>query len=345
MSRTSKIEKNIIFRYWKGILKTTFVVALLYILAKKGFLSLEHTKRAFTHLDKIIPAILSLFLTTFLTVIRWHWLLRAQNINLPFLRTVQLVFVGCFFNITLPGAVSGDFVKAFYIGKEVAGKRGYAFGSILFDRLAGLSALVLVSAGALIMDFGSLKGTPLLHGVQLLVTTAALCVVVFYGYLFLVRERHDPLLRLFKRLEKKYNSVGSLTRIYEGVRHYHAHRLTVLKVLLVSVCIHVIVCTSCLYFAAALGVSDLPTLAVFVIVPLGLLVTAVPILPAGVGTGHAAFGWLFQFLGTLRGADIFSLFAIAQFITGGVGGLVYLRFKSRAPALALELEREQKTST
>ena len=51
--------------------------------------------------------------SAFLGPIRWQLLLRAQGIKLSMGRTAQLTLIGNFFNIALPGAVSGDFVKAF----------------------------------------------------------------------------------------------------------------------------------------------------------------------------------------------------------------------------------------
>lgn len=319
-------------------LKLSLVTALLYFLGKKGFLSIEATGRAFSRLDRIVPAFLILCVCALLTVIRWQWLLQAQGIQMRWMRTLQLAFVGMFFNIALPGAVSGDLVKAFYIGKEVEGQRARAFGSILFDRVAGLSALVLVSAGALFMDFQALVGTALMRGIQMLVIVAAVSVVLFYAYLFLVKEHHDPLLHLFRALEKRFKVFGSFARIYEGIRHYHNCRWTVIKVLGISAILHVLVCTACLLLLHAIGDEGVPAFPVFVVVPLGLLVTAVPIMPAGIGTGHAAFSWLFHYLGSQRGADVFSLYALVQLVLGGLGGLVYLRFKSREPQAALDTE-------
>lgn len=330
-------------KYSSLLIKIFVAVALLYFLGKKGFISLEATGRAFTRLDRVVPAFIALFLTTFASVLRWQLLLHAQNIRIHWLRVLQLTFIGNFFNLALPGAVSGDFVKAFYVAREIQGQRARAFGSILFDRLAGMSALVLVSAGALILEFGEFVGTPLFTGVKFFVLTAAACVLLFYTYLFLVKEHHDPLLMIFKSVEKKIPKAGSLTRIYEGLRHYHNHRKTVAQVLGISVLIHLIVSGSFWMFASAFGdAPDMNPVAIFVIVPLGLLVTAVPIAPAGVGTGHAAFSWLFHFLGTERGADIFSLFIFSQLIGGAVGGLIYLRFKSHEPAPNLsELQPNQ----
>jgi glycosyltransferase 2 family protein len=317
------------------LLKTAFVAGLLYFLSRKGFLSLEATRRALTQWEYVVPAFTGLAVTTFLGVVRWKWLLGAQGVHLSWRRVLQIAFVGNFFNIALPGAVSGDLVKAIYVGHEAPDKRGRAFGSILFDRVAGLSALCLVSAGALAYSRVFGLGHEVSDGVantlrseiQLFVVAAAAVTVAGYAYLFGVREHHDPVLRLFKRLEGRFPRAGSLTRIYEGLREYHAHPLIVLRVLLLSILIHLAVGWSCLQFAHALGDTGLVLLEAYILVPLGLLVTAIPILPAGVGTGNAAFGALFSLVGAQRGADAYSLVALSQIFWGAVGGIVYLRFR------------------
>src|SRR5690606_33761170 len=97
---------------------------------------------------------------------------------------------------------------------------------------------------------------------------------------------------------------------------------------------------SFLHFAYALSETGISPEGLFVVAPLGLLVTAVPILPGGVGTGHAAFSFLFHLIGSERGADIFSYFVLNNLALGSIGGLLYLRFKSASPEVAAALEKE-----
>ena len=308
--------------------KLALVAGLLVFLSKKGFISVSAMERALTQWNEILPAFFVMTLAAVLGVFRWQWLLQAQDIHLGFFRTFELTLVGQFFNTALPGAVSGDFVKAFYIGRDLGGQRARSFGSILFDRVAGLSALVLVSACAFTLGINSFWDSPLRKGVQVFIVLATGSVLFFYAYLFLVREHHDPVLRIFKLAEARMPRLGVLARTYEALRHYHNHRITVVKVLAVSVVIHLMMGWAYLHLAQALGEMGLPLLSLYVIVPLGMLVTAVPIFPAGLGTGHAAFLYLFTLIGSQRGADVFSLAVLYNVLLSGVGGLVYLRFKS-----------------
>lgn len=315
----------------RNTVKITFVLGLLYYLAQRGFLSLDATKNAFTRMDHIIPAVLSMLVTNVLTIWRWQLLLKAQGIYLALSRTIQLTLIGNFFNIALPGAVSGDVVKAIYVAKEAPGKRANALSSILFDRVAGVSALVLVSVGALLLSLNEPWAGDQLKTLPSMILFFGFGVVVFFGYLFVVKEDRDPLLILFKKLEEKINAFGSIVRVYQGIRVYHTDKATVIKTLLISIAIHLFVVYAYVHFTHAIGEEHLPSLALFVIAPLGLIVTAIPIMPAGVGHGHLAFSYLFLLLGSERGADIFNLFVLYQLTLGGIGGLVYLRFKSDIP--------------
>jgi hypothetical protein len=312
--------------------KLLLVGGLLYFLATKGVIDLRATALAFSRWELVAPGMGLLLVATLLGFVRWRWLLAAQGVEIPSLRALELTLVGNFFNIALPGAVSGDLVKAVYVARESEGKRSSALGSILFDRVAGLSALSLLAAVALLVGWNELDGGGFLPAVRLFVLLPGAAFLVFYAYLFSVGERWDPLLALLRRVEGRFSFVGSFTRIYESLRRYHHHRWTVVRAVALSILIHVCVCCAMALFLGALGEGGAPLSGIFVSVPIGLLATAVPLAPAGIGTGHAAFGWLFRFLGTERGADVFSLFALLQLCVGGVGGLVYLRFRARVRA-------------
>lgn len=321
------------------VMKIAFVGLVFFWLSKKDLISLEAFREGMRNERYIVPGALALIVATFISAVRWQILLRTQDIRLSWKRLLQLHFIGGFFNTALPGAVSGDLVKAFYIAKEVPGARASAFGSILFDRIVGVSALVLVSVGALALEFQTFVGSPLMSGVKAFVIIAGLAVIAFYSYLFLVRESWDPILRLLQGAEKKQEKLGSLTRIYQGVRVYHAHRAVVLKTLALSILVHLCAGFACIQFAYALSETQLQPSEIYVVAPLGLLVTAVPVLPGGVGTGHAAFSFFFHMIGSSHGADIFSFFVITQLLIGSVGGLIYLRFKAQNPDVAAQLSQ------
>lgn len=328
--------KNPIKTQIKTGLKILFVSALLYFLAKSDAISIEATLQALSQWKRMLAAFLVVAFCASLGAIRWQWLLRGQDIHLPFKRTFQLTMIGNFFNIALPGAVSGDFVKAFYVAKEVEGRPSKAFGSILFDRVVGLSGLVIVAGTAMAFGYIYTGGSLAFGALGAFIKTAALVVLIFYSYLFFLNEKRDPMVLLLSKLVQRVPKLASFERIYLAIRYYHHHRLLVIRVLLISMLIHLGIGFALTQFVMALGESQVSVIDLYSVFPSGMLVTAVPIAPAGVGTGHAAFSYLFNLIGSKRGADVFSLYALMQFTLGGLGGLVYLQFKGTAAPLKLD---------
>jgi len=322
------------------LLKIGLIAAIFYFLAEKGLLSLDATAGAFKQPWLTLPTMLVLIGLSAIGALRWQWLLRAQGMNLTYLRVLQLTYIGGFFNIALPGAVSGDVVKAFYVAHDIPGRRGHAFGAILFDRIIGLCGLVFVSAGALWLDWSKVSHSQAMPVIRIVLSSGALGILAFFGYLFLVPAGKDPLENLLAKLATWKPVFAGFLKTYEGVRAYRNRKATVAAALLISIGVHLVVCWACLNFAHALGETGIPVLPVFLVVPLGILVTAVPIMPAGMGTGHVAFSWGFQVVGSLRGADIFNLWVLTNLIGGAMGGLVYLAHKKKEPAPALEAEIE-----
>jgi hypothetical protein len=119
-------------------------VATNYALARKK------TRHALERWQLTLLGVALIVCTAVLSSVRWQGLLVHQAMHLPMRRTLQLTFIGSFFNLAIPGAVSGDLVKAYYIGRDLESRRARAYGTILFDRLLGVSGLVMVCAAAML---------------------------------------------------------------------------------------------------------------------------------------------------------------------------------------------------
>jgi hypothetical protein len=78
-----------------------------------------------------------------------RWFLMVRALGLPFRRrdALRLGFIGTFFNVVIPGAIGGDFVKAAYLCREQP-RKAPAIASVVIDRLASLLALFLLACGA-----------------------------------------------------------------------------------------------------------------------------------------------------------------------------------------------------
>ncbi len=77
---------------------------------------------------------------------RWHVLLGAAGIRVPFAVALQQYFVGIFVNNFLPSTVGGDVAKVYYLGRA----HGYRLvtASVVMDRFLGVALLALLAGAA-----------------------------------------------------------------------------------------------------------------------------------------------------------------------------------------------------
>ena len=308
----------------KLFFKFALVAAVFFFLYRRGFITAESFRKlAASPLTWILCTLLTV-LNTILGALRWQVLLRTQEVVLPFREVLRLNMVGAFFNIALPGAVSGDFVKAVIVTRNFKDKRAAIFGSMIFDRILGVSAMVFVGAFSallsLIVPWGGSLPSILLYSIGGVGLGAAL----FFVYLFL-SHRKDPLLAVLRMFTRRSEKLGSLERLYQGVMGYRVHPKRILKAIALSIAIHMFLILLSFFITEAISSDSLSVFAIAVVVPIGMLATTIPVLPAGVGTGHAAFLGLFHLVGSSQGAEVFSMIVLYQVLLGVCGGVVYLR--------------------
>lgn len=75
---------------------------------------------------------------------RWHLLLRVYGVPCSLGGVVRLGYTGLFFNLFVPGAISGDVIRAVYLG-QAAGRRSQVAFTVVLDRLFGLLSLPCVA--------------------------------------------------------------------------------------------------------------------------------------------------------------------------------------------------------
>ncbi len=262
---------------------------------------------------------------------RWKSLLWGLGINVPWLRTFQLQFVGIFFNTAMPGAVGGDVIKAVYIVREQkTGRKTPAAMSILMDRITGLFGLFTIGAVAVTVQFRELWDNPLLR--PLLIATYSLVggMLLFFAVIFVrIEDRRDPFLRL---LNLKVPGFAFVKKVYVCLRSYRHRPFAILFSWAVSVILQ------CFFFYFFLVLTlrmthqrcNIALLAS--IFSLGSLATALPIAPGGLGVGHAVFDKLFEMIGLTGGANIFNVFCLSMLALNLTGAIPYLFARSKLPS-------------
>jgi hypothetical protein len=152
--------------------------------------------------------------------------------------------------------------------------------------------------------------------------------MLFYTFVLVEWSFSPKLIRLLQKLPAGEYFV----KLYEAVKAYEANRHYVFKGMAISVGIHCGIIAVLILISQTLGgFESVPMDKFFFLVPFGLLVTAIPIAPAGLGTGHVAFLGLFKMVGSNAGADLFTAYVTLQIVISLIGGIFYVRYRGHLP--------------
>jgi len=296
------------------LLKITLAVALIVWLVGSGKLDFTIL---FGDPGNILHLVgcLAIFLNVLLQVVRWVWLLEAQDIEIGLGRAVEVTWIANFFALALPGVVGGDAVRAFYLLGDAKKTKLAGVSTVLVDRIIGVyslfwiggfvSAWILISSTevpAILADIAHVNLLILLGSTLLL--TAGLCL---------------PL----ELLRKGLRHLPFAESLAETVTAYKRRKRILLRCFFVSLVGNML--DTATYFLAALVLRNPISLQqTFTAGPLVTLANMLPISPGGLGVAETAAAVLFGQFGIRNGAAIMLMTRIWSIIPRLPGGIVYI---------------------
>ncbi len=326
LSKNSNVTTRATRKYKmiKTILKFAFAGGIIYWLLQSGKLDLTLISKSLQ-----TPKILALCITLLIVQIlmaaqRWRLLLMAQAKNkLAYLKVLTICWIGLFFNIFLPGAVTGDLIKLVYAKDlDKSFSKTFLISSALIDRVLGFAALITLTGVFSIINFQRMinlsPNTAALLTINLLLFVG---VVVFMFSLFLPKLLQNKLLAIANMLPK----IGSkVAKALKEVWSFGSKPKLIIYGFLISLfnqflSILAIWTLTSPYYGKALTLGE-----VFTIIPAGIIATAIPIAPAGIGVGHAAFEKLFSLVEVSGGASFFNLFFVVMISINLFGVIPYI---------------------
>ena len=292
------------------------------------------------HVGPLLLAIVLCLAGVLITFVRWYILVRAVKLPFRLIDAVLLGFVGLFFNVCMPGAVGGDIIKAAFLARE-QGRRTVAVATVVMDRAIALWALFgFVSlSGTLFWACGLLEGNGAAKTELIIKISSALVaasVVTWLGLGFLSERAAERFAGRLGRLPK----VGvSAAEFWRAVWMYRCHKTAVLTAIVLT-CLGMVMWVLVFYFSVLsfwnpTNVDEkIPTLAQhFLIVPVGLVVQALPISVGGMGVGELIFGKLYKWLDCTEANGIIGSL-VQRAIMAGLGVVGYLAYVRVRPLLA-----------
>jgi uncharacterized membrane protein YbhN (UPF0104 family) len=271
-----------------------------------------------------------------ITLVRWYVLVRAQDLPFTIAGAMRIGLVGFFFNTFLPGSVGGDIIKAAALAREQS-RRTVAVATVIMDRVIALWGLIWFVAllGGVFWGCGWLDGSAEGPAKQIVLFAAGIVgvsVVVWLLLGLLPQHRADIFAGRLSRIPKVG---GSAAEFWRAVWMYRCRQASVGLALVLSWISHVgfvvafYCCTRTLW--DQLPRNPIPTLAQhFLIVPIGLVIGAIPLFPGGAGIGEAGFGGLYLLFGCKPANGVLGSLVqrVVSWVIGVLGYLVYLSMRT-----------------
>jgi len=297
------------------VLKVLLGAGIFAWMAASGKLNLAQIAKGLAHWPLMLGILGLGYCQAGIMVWRWTLLLHAQDIPLSFRRAWGLTMIGLLFNVVIPGSVGGDLIKGYYITRATEGRKTHAATSIAMDRVVGLIGLLFLSAAVVAANATEVLRNPSMRALGLLAAG---------GFVGGVAGLYAALLA-GGRLSEWSFVPRVLRNVFSALHEYRQKPGAVRNALALSVLNQTITCGAFYLALRATGVTGLRMSQFFLIVPLGLVTSAVPISPAGIGVGQAAFFALFRIVApsyASAGTDAFTVFQ-AIYILLCVSGLFW----------------------
>lgn len=278
----------------------------------------------------LLLAFLAFFITYVLGLLRWDMLLKAAKIRLPLKRVIISFAGGTFFNLLLPSAIGGDFVRSIDLSAHT-GKPRQIVATVLLDRLSGYLGLMVMAVLALFIGAGSIQAKIILIPMSIIIALSVLATCfLFNSFLFSQTRKALDLIRS-SVLKGRFawhalaKIVESMNNLYQEAHFFKQHKKILAANLALSLLIQAINSAVLYTIALSLGIKS-QIIYFFVFLPIINVITILPVSIGGLGLRDAATIYFFTRAGFLRSSALaMSLTSfLFMLIYAGIGGVIYV---------------------
>ena len=311
-------EAFLISRKWIGVvLKVCLGAGILTVMALTGKMDLARIGRSLAQWPLMLCILGLGYAQLAVVAFRWNFLLRTQALGLPFSRAWSLTMIGILFNAVIPGGIGGDLVKGYYLSRANPGRKTHAAMTLVMDRATGLAGLFLVGGIMVLVNW---------HEAARSAATRSLAIGVMAGAVAGIAGIYAAV-RAGGRVSQ-WSFLPAIARNAFGALHeYQSGHLAIPVALVLSALGQAMTCGMYYLALRATGDPGLPAGQFFLIVPLGLVTSAVPISPAGLGVGQAAFFALFRIVSpnhATAGTDALTVLQVLLILLSASGLFWYI---------------------
>lgn len=297
-------------RWQKNAVALVLFLLLLWLVDVRELISsFAQIKASFVVLLLLISVVL-----VYVSALKWQIILSSLQRSASVLKLFNLYLLGYFVNLLFPSYVGGDVARSFFLGKDVGHHQ--AFSATIVERYTGL--LAMVGLALLSICFSSLAGWP----IKLCVIACALGLAAI------------TLVALSPRMLSWLGSLAALKKVHQHLQRVQEHLggalrdpLLMSKALALSLIFHSFTVINTLVAGYAVGCFELSFGEVMVVMPLILLIGALPLSPSGLGLQEGAFVFFLSGIGATpaQALGLGILLRAKSYILAIFGWLVWLR--------------------
>lgn len=271
-----------------------------------------------------IAALLSIALTLVLiSCVKWRMFLAARGADISVWKLVNLYLIGYFFNNFAPSNVGGDVARSYILGEHI-GSQSDSFGTVFLERFTGFVALIGMAVVA-----ATIRPELLANRILLALLAGMALGLGLLLLLIVSRTAQGWVGRGLDRLPQT-RLVEKLRRFIAVIFYFRGHPAILAKAMLLSVWFHFFTIFNTYAVCLALDLRvDFLDLAV--VVPVVLMIAAVPISMNALGIMEGAFVYFLQMAG-LDAAGALSVALVLRaknILLALLGGLLFLRWENR----------------
>lgn len=234
-----------------------------------------------------------------LSCLKWRLFINAAGHDVSIIYLMRLYVIGYFFNIFTPSNVGGDVCRSLHLGKELNDQRT-AFTSTFLERFTGLFAMAILGLAFVVLGEKATTGIELsimliagFTSIIALLCFSELASALAFRSLYLILEGGAER-TIFRRLR-------NWTAKLEQAMSYAREKKSLFgKAMILSFLFHLSAVANTYLAARAIGWQNPDFAALFVVVPLVLIVSMLPLTPSGIGIQEGAFLFFLQRIGATR---------------------------------------------
>ena len=298
-------------------------LALAVLLALLLSVDLSRLIEALSHLTAgMVLYLLALSaVMVYVSALKWQLFLEARGAKVSALRLFNLYMLGYFVNLLIPSYIGGDAVRSWYAGKHVG--QHQAFAATLLERFTGFVAMLFL---ALVFMWRVEFVTPQIKAAVLLMALALAAVTA--------AALSPALLDRLERLPRMRGPVRHLRKVQEALHFARGDRVLLAKAMALSLLFHCLTVVNTAAAAYAVGWYTVPLQDLFVVLPLILLIGALPVAPSGLGIQEGAFYYFLQGIGAAP-AEALGVGLVLRakiYVLALFGGLIWLGLREAGGA-------------